>query len=87
MTRAAGTSAAALDVVVGARLRAWEQRGLLHAPAPTERMQVLCGNDYLGLATHPDVIAASQQAIAADGAGAQASRLVSGTLARHVAVE
>ena len=87
MTRAAGTSAAALDVVVGARLRAWEERGLRRSPAPTERMQVLCGNDYLGLATHPDVIAASQQAIAADGAGAQASRLVSGTLARHVAVE
>jgi 8-amino-7-oxononanoate synthase len=36
-------------------------------------------NDYLGLAHHPRVIAAAQQAIARYGAGAGASRLVTGS--------
>ena len=35
-------------------------------------------NDYLGLATHPAVLAAAQAAIAAHGAGARASRFVTG---------
>lgn len=37
-----------------------------------------CGNDYLGLATHPKVIAAMQQAAADYGVGSTASILVSG---------
>ncbi len=36
------------------------------------------GNDYLGLSTHPEVIAAGQAALAEFGAGAGASRLVTG---------
>ena len=36
------------------------------------------GNDYLGLSTHPEVIAAGQAALARYGAGAGASRLVTG---------
>ncbi|MDX1975538.1 MAG: 8-amino-7-oxononanoate synthase [Rickettsiales bacterium] len=35
-------------------------------------------NDYLGLSQHPDVVAASQAALAQYGAGAAASRLVTG---------
>jgi 8-amino-7-oxononanoate synthase len=42
---------------------------------------VFCSNDYLGLAHHPDVIAAYR------GAGAGASRLVSGNRPAHVALE
>lgn len=38
----------------------------------------LASNDYLGLATHPRVIEAAQRAAAKFGAGARASRLVSG---------
>jgi 8-amino-7-oxononanoate synthase len=37
-----------------------------------------CSNDYLGLSRHPRVIAAAQRALAEDGAGAGASRLVTG---------
>ncbi|MBW3637319.1 MAG: 8-amino-7-oxononanoate synthase [Armatimonadetes bacterium] len=38
----------------------------------------LASNDYLGLSRHPEVIAAAQEAAARFGAGAGASRLVSG---------
>jgi 8-amino-7-oxononanoate synthase len=44
-------------------------------------------NDYLGLATHPHVVAASQKALLSHGAGAAASRLVSGTLSLHEDLE
>jgi 8-amino-7-oxononanoate synthase len=37
-----------------------------------------CSNDYLGLAQHPDVIAAAREAAAKYGAGSGASRLVTG---------
>lgn len=43
----------------------------------------LAGNDYLGLARHPEVRAAAADAALAWGAGASASRLVTGTLAVH----
>lgn len=44
-------------------------------------------NDYLGLATHPHVVEASQKALLSHGAGAAASRLVSGTLSLHEDLE
>ena len=40
----------------------------------------LAGNDYLGLRTHPAVIAGAVAAAETYGGGAGASRLVSGTL-------
>ena len=39
----------------------------------------LASNDYLGLSRHPEVVAAACAQIAAQGLGAGASRLVSGT--------
>ena len=47
----------------------------------------LSSNDYLGLAQDPRLIAAGQAAAARWGAGAGASRLVTGHLALHAAVE
>ena len=47
----------------------------------------LAGNDYLALRRHPDVIAAAVAALQDDGAGAGASRLVTGTHASHVTLE
>ena len=47
----------------------------------------LAGNDYLGLARHPAVVAAAADAAAAWGAGAGASRLVTGTLQLHADLE
>jgi glycine C-acetyltransferase/8-amino-7-oxononanoate synthase len=48
---------------------------------------LLCSNNYLGLADHPRVRAAAAQAAAEHGAGAGASRLVSGTMAIHRRLE
>jgi len=44
-------------------------------------------NDYLDLARHPDVVAAAERALRTAGAGATASRLVSGTLPLHEELE
>lgn len=48
---------------------------------------LLCSNDYLGLAGHPEVRAAAAQAAERWGAGAGASRLVSGNMALHRELE
>ena len=47
----------------------------------------LAGNDYLGLAVHPEVIAASVEALRAYGLGATGSRLVRGSTDAHTALE
>jgi 7-keto-8-aminopelargonate synthetase-like enzyme len=44
-------------------------------------------NDYLGLANQPELKAAAGEAVARYGAGAGASRLISGTLAAHAELE
>ena len=44
-------------------------------------------NDYLGLASHPEVIAAAAETAASEGFGAGAARLVSGDLPSHRALE
>jgi glycine C-acetyltransferase/8-amino-7-oxononanoate synthase len=48
---------------------------------------LLCSNDYLGLATHPDVIHAAVRATEQYGAGAGAARLICGTLPPHEELE
>ncbi|MHB8455650.1 MAG: 8-amino-7-oxononanoate synthase [Acidiferrobacterales bacterium] len=50
-------------------------------------MLSFCSNDYLGLANHPQVVAAFQAAAAHYGVGAGASHLVSGHSAAHHALE
>src|SRR6185437_14763605 len=44
-------------------------------------------NSYIGLSTHPDVIAASVKATQEFGAGTTGSRLLNGTYSLHVALE
>ena len=44
-------------------------------------------NDYLGLANHPDVVAAAREGAARWGAGAGASHLICGHFAPHAALE
>jgi 8-amino-7-oxononanoate synthase len=46
-----------------------------------------CSNDYLGLACHPALAEAAAEAAARSGFGASASRLVSGTMPEHLALE
>ncbi|MDO8414252.1 MAG: 8-amino-7-oxononanoate synthase [Gallionellaceae bacterium] len=66
------------------------QRRVLQSPQGVritvdgERYLSFCSNDYLGLAAHPQLIAALQQGATQYGAGAGASHLVSGhSLAHH----
>lgn len=47
----------------------------------------LAGNDYLGLARHPDVTAAAAEAATVWGAGATGSRLVTGSTTLHAELE
>ena len=60
-------------------------RQLVHSDG--ERLLDLAGNDYLGLARDPRVVAGAVAAARAYGAGAGASRLVSGTLSLHTELE
>jgi 8-amino-7-oxononanoate synthase len=48
---------------------------------------LLCSNDYLGLAGHPSVREAAADAAMRWGAGAGASRLISGTMEPHLRLE
>jgi glycine C-acetyltransferase/8-amino-7-oxononanoate synthase len=48
---------------------------------------LLCSNDYLNLASHPDVVAAAAAATERWGAGAGASRLISGNMTPHDELE
>jgi 8-amino-7-oxononanoate synthase len=48
---------------------------------------LLCSNDYLGLANHPRVRAAAAEAAMVGGAGAGASRLISGNMQPHRSLE
>lgn len=47
----------------------------------------LASNDYLGLSSHPDVIAGAHAALDRWGAGSTASRLVAGTTQAHIDFE
>ncbi len=64
-------------------------RGLARRLVPADREDLLdlAGNDYLGLARDPRVVAGAVAAAQAYGAGAGASRLVSGTLSIHTELE
>jgi 8-amino-7-oxononanoate synthase len=60
-------------------------RRLVHSDG--ERLLDLAGNDYLGLARDPRVVEEAAAAARAYGAGAGASRLVTGTLSIHTELE
>ncbi len=59
----------------------------LHPHGPSSRLVDLAGNDYLGLRTDPRVTTAAAGAARTWGAGAGASRLVSGTFELHTELE
>ncbi len=48
---------------------------------------LLCSNNYLGIADHPDLVERMVAATRELGAGTGASRLISGTMPTHVALE
>jgi 8-amino-7-oxononanoate synthase len=48
---------------------------------------LLCSNNYLGLASHPEIVAAARDAVEAFGASAGSSRLISGHMSAHRRLE
>lgn len=58
-----------------------------HVRQPDSELINLASNDYLGLSTHPDVIAGARAAIEQWGTGSTSSRLVVGTTAAHIDLE
>lgn len=64
--------------------------GSLGATANVEgvgEVVVLCSNNYLGLANHPEVVAAGQEGLRQYGAGTASVRFICGTLACHRELE
>ena len=77
-------------------MRAWEAAGLRreipHFGSEPRSVADFVSNDYLGLARHPDVVAAARTALAEHGAGGRAARLLGGgsaldRIAEHRAAE
>ncbi|MEV4710262.1 8-amino-7-oxononanoate synthase [Micromonospora sp. NPDC049374] len=77
---------AALDRRAELRAKAGLTRRL-HPRAAADGVVDLAGNDYLGLAAHPEVVAAATRALAAYGLGATGSRLVRGSTDAHHTLE
>ena len=82
-----------LELDTRQRQSRYRQRKTLQSPQGVEvmvdgkRCQGFSSNDYLGLANHPAVITAFQQAANQYGVGSGASHLVSGHGAEHQALE
>ena len=80
-----------LDEIRGAGL--FKQERSLESPqGPRVRIDDreylnLCTNDYLGLAAHPEVVAAAHAALDRDGFGMASVRFISGTHAEHKQLE
>ena len=58
-----------------------------HGPVDGRPMLSFCSNDYLGLANHPEVIAALRRGAERWGVGSGAAHLVNGHCAAHEALE
>lgn len=89
----------ALDDILTQRLHALAEKHVRRTLTPTQsdggmwierdgkKLINFSGNDYLGLSVHPDVVVAAQGALTTDGAGAGASRLVTGNHPYYASLE
>src|ERR671910_16361 len=71
-------------------------KDLRHLTGPTgpvvdledkQNVLLLCANNYLGLANHPEVISAGRQALTDYGAGTASVRFICGTFTLHKQLE
>jgi 8-amino-7-oxononanoate synthase len=97
--RAMAPGASWLDEELAAELDRIDRAGLRRSLVPLasasdaevaigeERFLLLSSNNYLGLATHPEVVAAARAALARYGCGTGASRLIAGHSELHAEVE
>ena len=69
------------------RLRVMETPSLPQVQADGRSILAFASNDYLGLAAHPEVIAALQEGASLYGAGSGASHLISGHSVAHARLE
>jgi len=85
------------DAHLRTRLSGWKSEGLsrslrtvsggVHLTVSGSPTLSFASNDYLGLASHPELIAAATRALSASGAGSRASPLVVGHRTEHAALE
>ncbi len=68
----------------GHQVRVWDGQALTE---PGRDYLAFCSNDYLGLAQHPDVVAALGEGARLYGAGSGASHLISGHSPAHAQLE
>ncbi|RJP46824.1 MAG: glycine C-acetyltransferase [Anaerolineaceae bacterium] len=52
-----------------------------------KRVLNFCSNNYLGLANHPDIVAAARKSVDAMGVGPAAVRSIAGTMSLHIELE
>ena len=64
-----------------------EQRSGVHATLDGRDFVVFTSNDYLGLASRPEVVEAANEAASSLGAGARSARLLHGSTPGHEALE
>ena len=81
------TDRRALDEALRAEIEGLAARGLVRRPLGLGRGLDVLTNDYLALARHPAVLSAATAALARDGLGAGASRLLGGDREEHRRLE
>lgn len=99
MTTGSTGARESLDATLAAEMEATEAKGLRRRLRRIEGPQeavvrlggreivLLCSNNYLGLASHPEVVEAAARAVRDSGASAVSSRLISGHMDAHARLE
>ena len=63
------------------------QAALIGVEGQSSKLLNFCANNYLGLSSHPEVIAAGKEALDSHGAGLSSVRFICGTMDIHVKLE